>query len=180
MKRFFITIISSCTMLMAYAQEEIVLDSISNIPKVDVSKQLILEKPPIFDDSFLPEKLNLFDHFQFDQPLLPTYSKNLDFLKPLGKSTWFSVNSLSNNFIFSPYFTNGKIHNQAAYRLNDRFLVGGNSFGARSVFDPPRINSSIQDMNMKGASMFLQYKVSKSVKVEGRVSISNNPNRFEP
>jgi hypothetical protein len=64
--------------------------------------------------------------------------------------------------------------------MNDRLLVGGNSFGVQSVFDQPRMNSSMQNMSTKGASVFMQYKVSKNFKVETRVSISNHQSPWEP
>jgi hypothetical protein len=165
---------------LAFAQEEIVLDSISKIKVEADNNQSNLIKPSAFDDSFSPEGLYLFEPFKLNQPILPAFNKKFDFSTHLNTSQVFSESYLNSGFGFSPFFSTGKIFNQATYRLNDRFLFGGNSFGAQSVFDQPRINSSIQDMSTKGASMFLQYKVSKSVKVEGRVSISNRPNPWEP
>jgi len=180
MKRFVLTFISSCVMLFVFAQEEIVLDSISKIQKEGVLNNLNLIKPSTFDDSFSPEGLNLFEPFKLNQPILPVFNKNLDFSGLLNTTQIASSSYLNMGFGFSPFFSTGKIFNQATYRLNDRFLFGGNSFGAQSVFEMPRINTSIQNMNWKGASMFLQYKVSKSIKVEGRVSISNRTNPWEP
>jgi hypothetical protein len=165
---------------LALAQEKKVLDSISNIPIESLINQLNLIKTSAFDNSFSPEGLNLFEPFRLNQPILPNFNKNLGFSGHLNTSQVFSESNLNTGFGFSPFFSTGKIFNQATYRLNDRFLLGGNSFGAQSVFDPPRINSSIQNMNWKGASLFLQYKASKNVKVEGRVSISNRPNPWEP
>lgn len=75
---------------------------------------------------------------------------------------------------YSPFFSSGKIFNQATYRVNNRFSFGGNSFGAQSVFDQPALNPAIQNMSTKGASMFMQYKVSKNFKIETRVSVSNH------
>jgi len=163
----------------ASAQEKIVLDTIPKLQgEVDI-RQLTLGKPSLLDDSFSPEDLNLFDQSLFNQPILPIFNKNLDFSGHLPTSQVFSESYLNSGFTFSPFFLSGKIFNQATYRLNDRFFLGGNSFGAQSVFDVPRINTSIQNMNWKGASMFLQYKVSKNVKVEGRVSISNREIAFK-
>jgi len=180
MKRFVLTFISSCVMLFVFAQEEIVLDSISKIKTEADNNILNLIKPSTFDDSFFPEGLNLFEPFRLNQPILPVFNKNLDFSGHLNAFQVSSNSYLNTGFGFSPFYSTGKIFNQATYRLNDRFLIGGNSFGAQSVFDPPQINPSIHNLNRKGASMFLQYKVSKSVKVEGRVSISNRPNPWEP
>lgn len=44
----------------------------------------------------------------------------------------------------------------------------------------PKINATIQDMSIKGASMFLQYKVSDQFKIQTRVSISNHQSPWEP
>jgi hypothetical protein len=180
MKRFILTIISSCAMLLAFAQEEIVLDSISKIPNEGVISNLNLIKPVSIEDSFSPEGLYLFEPFRLNQPIFPAFNKKFDFSAYLNNPPVFSDLYLNTGFGFSPFFSTGKIFNQASYRLSDRLLLGGSSFGAQSVFNPLEINSSMQNMNWKGASMFLQYKVSKSVKVEGRVSISNRPNPWEP
>lgn len=180
MKRFVLTFISSCVMLLVFAQEEIVLDSISKMKSEAAKEQLLLTRPSPLDNSFSPEGLNLFEPFRLNQPIFPAFIKNLDFSGVLNTTQIASSPYLNPGFGFSPFFSTGKIFNQASYRLNDRFLLGGNSFGAQSVFDMPRINSSIQEMSTKGATMFLQYKVSKSFKVEGRVSISNRSNPWEP
>jgi len=64
--------------------------------------------------------------------------------------------------------------------LNDRLKVGGNRFGANSVFDAPAMNPAIQKMSIQGASMFMQYKISDKFKVETRVSISNQKSPLTP
>jgi hypothetical protein len=180
MKRFILTIISSCAMLFALAQEEIVLDTIPKFQNEVALPQLHIEKPLIFDDSFNTEGLNLFDQSLFNQPLFSGYNKNLDFLKYLNNSR---ISTMSHSITYpgiSPFYSSGIIYNQSIYQLNNRLSVGGNSFGAQSIFEQPRLNPTIQDMNTKGASMFLQYKVSKSFKVEGRVSISNRSEPWMP
>lgn len=180
MRWFTLTIIFSCAVLFAFAQEEIVLDTISKYKGEVDTRQFTIGKPLLSDDSFVPEKLNLFDNSLFTQPILPSWNKNLDFLKYLGSSGLSTESYTISGFGYSPFLLNGKVFNQATYRLNERFSFGGNSFGGQSVFDKPKLNPAIQDMNTKGASMFLQYKVSKNFKVEGRVSISNHSNPWEP
>lgn len=180
MKRFVLTIISSCVMLFVFAQEEIGLDSIPKLQGEVDNRQLSAGKSFFLDDSFPPLELNLFDNTLFNQPLLPNYTRNLDFLKNLNTSR-IAVNSYTySGFVFSPFISSARIFNQETYRLNNRLSFGGNSFGAQSVFDMPNLNPSIQDMNTKGASLFMQYKVSKKFKVEGQVSITNRSNPWEP
>lgn len=180
MKRFLFILISSCAVSLAYSQEEIALDSIPKIQKEPGDRPLNLEKPLFAEDLFLTDAINLFDKSMFDRPLLPDYQKNLDFKKYFGASG-LTTESFSPAAIgFSPFFFSGNVFNQATYKLNDRLTFGGNSFGARSVFDQPKMNSSIRDMSTKGASMFMQYKISNGFKVETRVSIINRQSPWAP
>lgn len=180
MKRFILLLISSCAVVFAYSQEEIILDSIPKISNEAKAEELHMESPLNFGNSFSMEKIKLLDQSMFNQPLLPDYSKNLDFSKYLNPVLISSESFSVQRFGFLPFYSTGAIFNQATYRLNDRLLVGGSSFGAQSVFDKPRINSSMQDMSIKGASMFMQYKVSKNFRIETRVSISNHKSPWEP
>ena len=180
MKRFILLLISSCAMLFAYSQEEIVLDSLSTVkPKVEMNG-LVLEKPLFFDGSVPANGIIQLDMSMFHQPLLPDYSKNFDFKKYLD-NPGLKIESFSSSggFTISPFLTGGIVYNQASYRLNDRFSFGGSSFGAQSVFDVPKMNPNIQDMSIKGASMFLQYKVSDHFKIETRVSVTNHSSPLE-
>jgi len=174
MKRFIFFLISFCTAVSAYSQEEIILDSITKIQKEVAVRELNLEKPLLLENSFSSGEINSLDKYLFNQSLLPDYNKNLDFKKNLNFSKSTIESFSTNGFIVSPFFINGVVFNQAIYRLSNKFSFGGNSFGAQSVFDIPKINSSINDMSTKGASMFMQYKVSKNIKVETRVSVSGH------
>jgi len=180
MKRFLLLLISSCVMLIASAQEEIHLNKVPEMLNDADSKPHLSEKPLIFDDSFSINTIRLTDKSMFNQPLLPDYTKNLDFKKYLGKSMDISYSFYSTGSVFNPYLSSVQVYNQSMVKLNDHFSFGGNSFGAQSVFDQPKLNPSIQDMSIKGASMILQYKVSDKVKVETRVSISTHQSPWEP
>jgi hypothetical protein len=180
MKRFVLIFISSCAMLFASAQEEIILDSIRINHTTPDANTLNTIRPQLSENSFPAEKLSLTDQSFRHQALLPDYSKNLDFSKSLSSALVYSETFSMNRFGPSPFYTNGLTFNQAAYRLNDRFILGGNSFGALSFFDQPQINPSMQNMNTRGASMFIQYKVSKNFKIETRVNISNHQSTWEP
>lgn len=179
MKRFLILLISFCALQSAFAQKEIRFDSIPK-PETDrVSGELSFELPVMFGDLPDLKNLNLIDASLFNQPLLPDYNKLPD-LKKYAVSTGLKTESFSNfGYFFSPY-VNAAVFNQASYKINDHLLFGGNSFGAQSIFETPKINPSIQDMSVKGASMFMQYKFSDNFKVETRVSISNRRSPWEP
>ena len=180
MKRFLLLLISSCVMLLAFAQEEIHLNKAPEMNNEADSKLPIIGKPLLFNDSFTINTIRLTDKSMFNQPLLPDYIKYLDFKKYLGKSIETNYSFYSTGSIFNPYLSSIQVFNQSMYKLNDHFSFGGNSFGAQSVFDQPKLNPSIQDMSIKGASMILQYKVSDKVKVETRVSISTHQSPWEP
>ena len=180
MKRFILIIISSCVTLFASAQEEIHLNKVPEMINEAETKLPIPEKPLLFDDSFSMERITLTDKSMFNKPLLPDYTKSLDFKKYLGASTENTYFNYSSGIFFNPFFSSVQVFNQKIYKLNDHFSFGGNSFGVQSVFDQPKMNPAIQDMSVKGASMILQYKVSDQFKVETRVSISTHQSPWEP
>lgn len=173
MKRFTLLLISFCAVFFASAQKEILLDSISKKQPELLIRQPSIEKSLIFDETAFSNELNLLDYSIFNQLLLPDYNKNLDFLKYLNPSNEISYSYTFTGSAFNPVFPTGIVFNQSSYQLNDRFLIGGNSFGVQSVFDRPLMNSTIREMSIKGASMFMQYKVNDHFKVETRISISN-------
>jgi hypothetical protein len=81
-------------------------------------------------------------------------------------------------FAPSPFFRNGAVFSSAAYRLNDKFTLGGYSFGANSVFSAPFPNQGINKFDTRGSTFFMEYKVSKNFKIETRVSVSQGPGGF--
>lgn len=72
----------------------------------------------------------------------------------------------------SPFLRDETVFGGSAFHLNDRFTVGGYSFGAKSLFSAPFPN---QGFDVRGSSLFLQYKVSKNVKIETRVNVTQAP-----
>lgn len=180
MKRFLLFVISSCAVIYLYAQEEIRFDSIPKI-RIGIEPEMLkMENPLIFEDSFPMESFNMSYESMFNQPLLPDYNKSLHLKRYLRSSLNVNITGCSWGSYFNPYVSSVQIFNQSSYRLNDRLSIGGNSFGARTIFDTPVMNPGIQDMNLRGASMFMQYKISDKFKVETRFSISNHKSPLEP
>ena len=173
MTRFILILISSCAVFFVSAQEDFFSDSISKKHPELLIRQPRMEKTLMPNATTFPMEINSLNYSILDQPLLPAYNKNLDFLKYLNPSKEIRPSYSFSATSFNPIFSFGLVFNQSTYRLNDHFLIGGNSFGAQSVFEPPKLNSAIQDMSIKGASMFMQYKVTDHFKVETRISISN-------
>lgn len=179
MKRLFSLLIFSCAVAFASAQEKIISDSIPESINITETKELMPGMPLLLKSSFSEEIFNLPDPSLFSQPLLPDFSKNLDFKKYFNQSN-ISAGTYNYQLGLSPFYANGMVFNQAKYKLNDRFSFGGNSFGAQSIFDQPQMNPAIQNMSTKGASMFMQYKVSKNFKIETRVSVTNHQSPWGP
>ena len=78
----------------------------------------------------------------------------------------------------NPFIRSGIIFNQAKYKISEKFTLGGNSFGANSIFSAPLPNRGNTNFDYRGASMFMQYKISKNVKIETRVSVTSSPRPY--
>ncbi len=180
MKRLLLLLVSFCVAHIAFSQKEIVSDSIPKLYPDESARQLMMGKPLQIDESLSTNEFLFVGKPIFNQPLLPDYSKNLDFSKYLNFGKLITETYSFSPAGFTPFLHTANVFNQAAFRINDHFSIGGNSFGAQSVFDKPRLNPDIQDMSIKGASLFMEYKISKNVKVGTRVSISNHSNPWEP
>lgn len=86
---------------------------------------------------------------------------------------------LSNGFLrgyhgFSPlpFMRNGAVFSQGSYQLNEKFKVGGYSFGGNSIFSAPFPNQNINNFDFRGSTLFMEYKISDKFKIETRVSVS--------
>lgn len=161
------------------AQEKIHTDTLTYKSTINESLTPQISIPSLIESDIKPGIFQLFDKSEFSKPLIPDYNRNLDFKKYVQNSiSSYSFNNIG--YYFNPFITNGMVFNQSIYRLNDHFAFGGNSFGAQSIFDRPNLNPEIQNMNIRGASMFFQYKVSDKFKIETRVNISNQIPPFTP
>jgi hypothetical protein len=134
------------------------------LPVSRISTELPFEFNPIFDN----------------QKLLPDFTKKLGLNEARAFPYVYSQSFTNADLALNPFYVNGFVYNHASYRLNDRFSLGGSSYGMNSIFDPMKINSGIQQMDFRGATMFMQYKVSKNIRVETRVNISNHQTPWEP
>ena len=80
-------------------------------------------------------------------------------------------------FVFgaSPFLRDETVFSSAVYRYNDRLSIGGHSFGANSVFTAPFPGQGLNHYNIRGSSLFMQYKVSKNIQIETRVNVIQGP-----
>ena len=91
------------------------------------------------------------------------------------QNTISGFSPLSFNYSMSPYFRNGAVFSSASYQINDKFTLGGYSFGANTIFSAPLPNQGMNNFDTRGSTLFMQYKVSKKFKIETRVSVSQGP-----
>lgn len=75
----------------------------------------------------------------------------------------------------SPFLRNETVFSGSAYQLNERVTFGGYSFGANSAFTAPFPNQGMNNFDVRGSTIFLQYNVSKNFKIETRVNVTQGP-----
>ena len=99
----------------------------------------------------------------------------IDYTAGINDFQWGGRSPLFGQGEFSGWPGYGEVlFNQASYRLSDKFVLGGNSFGAGSLLSAPVRKPGSDQWEWRGASMFLQYKVSKNFRIETHVSVSGN------
>ncbi|SHE98617.1 hypothetical protein SAMN05444274_103170 [Mariniphaga anaerophila] len=121
-----------------------------------------------FDEMTAPLQLPDFDFrsAMYGRQNLNFLENSLNF-----RSFDFSTGSLR----LSPFLRNETVFSGSAYQLNNRFTFGGYSFGANSVFTAPFPNQGMNNFDVRGSTLFLQYKVSKNFKIETRVNVTQGP-----
>lgn len=70
------------------------------------------------------------------------------------------------------------LFNQASYQISDRLQVGGNSFGISPPWARPSLPGGDNRYDFRGASMFMEYKVSPNFRIGTSISVSGN--HFSP
>lgn len=109
-------------------------------------------------------KLNFDDALsQYQSPGLTDYSFD----------NWHLNNFYPGYFGISPapFLRNGTIFSQGSYQLNDKFRVGGYSFGGNSIFSAPFPNQNTGNFDFRGSTLFMEYKISDKFKIETRVNM---------
>jgi hypothetical protein len=119
-------------------------------------------------NDFMIEKIEL-PKFDYKSEFTKRYSQNLDI---------YSFNSLPRtgfspgmmNPFYSPFYQNGMVLSEGAWKLSDKFTLGGFSYGANSMMSAPLPNQ-MNKFDSYGSTLFMQYKVSKNFKIETRVNV---------
>ncbi len=118
--------------------------------------------------------------------LSPEFYKNLnsefDFLAQHSATTttfpqryFFNAGGLGD-----PFLNSVTVFSSDAYKLSDKFTVGGSSFGASSKFTAPLPTFDNSQYDIRGATMFMEYKVSKNFRIQTQVSVTNRGSNLIP
>lgn len=78
-------------------------------------------------------------------------------------------------FGFSPFLRDETVFSGSVLKLNEKFTLGGYSFGANSVFSAPFPSRGLNNYDLRGSTLFLKYNVSKNFKIETRVNVTHGP-----
>ena len=150
------------------------------MPKED-STQLLLERQILYNQliSGTLEKSELFDI-----PQVPAFDFNAAIAQRISinpPGMWHAATFSGYTpglFPVSPFLRNGSVFSAASYQLGNKFIVGGYSFGANSIFSAPLPNQGMNKFDTRGSTLFMQYKVSKNFKIETRVSVTQGPGGY--
>lgn len=131
--------------------------------------QLVSGNSALFVGDFALPELN------FQEEYLNRYALNLDFAAISNYNlSGFSVGSMYS--FYSPYYRNATILSSAAYKLSDKFTLGGFSYGSNSIHSAPLPNQGMNNFDAYGSTLFMEYKVSKNFRIETRVNVQQGGN----
>ena len=71
-----------------------------------------------------------------------------------------------------PYGFRGTLFNQAVYRVSDKLVMGGSSYGLNRPFQPPLPGKG---WSTRGASLFMEYRISNNIRIGTHVSVPVQP-----
>jgi hypothetical protein len=149
--------------LMLPEEDSLGIDTVMPAPSV-LFNENELSNPEFLMYQLQPVPLNI------QQGYNNRYSVNASALE-MPEFTYIPSMSLN---VISPFYSNAQIIGGSATKLNDKFTIGGYSYGANSVFSAPLPNPQNSYFDTYGSTMFMQYKVSKNFKIETRVSVGQN------
>jgi hypothetical protein len=123
-----------------------------------------------FNNDLFPETIKL-SGFDLNTEFAKMYSFNFDMYN--FNSFPYSGFSTGMNPFYSPFYQNGMVLSEGAYKFGEKFSFGGFSYGANSMMSaPPMANPGMNKFDNYGSTLFMQYKVSKNFKIETRINVS--------
>jgi len=124
-----------------------------------------------FDTHILSSKLLVLP--VFDVGLFKTHEWNIAVGSETSALYSFPIYS-GGSPSFLPFFSSSRLFHHATYRLNDKFMLGGSSFGANSIHSLSRALPGSNNWDTRGASMFMEYKVNRNFRIETRISVTGS------
>lgn len=158
--------------LSAVAQQGLVMD-FGEIDSTEMEVQRNLEYQQFVNGTFGKQ-------FELQEFKLPEFSLPVSTHTPytVGFGAFPQGNYLGgylrSNTGANPFFYNQEILSEAAYTLGDKLVVGGYSYGANTMMTAPLPNQNNSYFDTYGSTMFMKYKVSKSVSIETSISVGQN------
>lgn len=172
--RQIIIILFSIFSLATFAQQGLVMD-FGEIDSTEIESNRQIEYHKFVNGTFgsdlMLDEIQL-PKFNAQQEYRSRYTVSIDAL-PINNYIGGSIRPGSFGGL-SPYFFNSQILSEAAYKVGDKFVVGGFSYGANSPLSAPVPPQQSSYFNTHGSTMFMQYKVSKSVSIETSISVGQN------
>ncbi len=123
----------------------------------------------VFDPSLMNDKIELPD-FNFMEEYRNRYTLNMG-ISPMVNYSFGGLSSGMSPTFYSPFYGNATVLSAASYKLGDKFVLGGYSYGSNSVFGAPGLNNGINNFENYGSTLILQYKVSKNFKIETQINV---------
>ena len=114
----------------------------------------------VMEPAILPE-------FNFNEALSQRWDYNLtdNSFNPLLLNRFSGITTI-------PFLRNGTIFSEGSYQINKNLRLGGYSFGGNSIFSAPSPNQNLNNFDVRGSTLFMEYKVSDKFKIETRVRVS--------
>jgi len=122
-----------------------------------------------FDANLLDEKIELPD-FNFMAEYNNRYTLNLG-VSPATNYNFVGMSSGMSPMFYSPFYGNATVLSAASYKLGNKFVLGGYSYGTNSIFGAPGLNNGMNNFDNYGSTLILQYKVSKNFKIETQINV---------
>lgn len=123
----------------------------------------------VFDTNIMDEKMEL-PEFNLMAEYHNRYTINIG-TDPISNYSYGGISSGMTNPFYSPFYGNAMVLSAADYQLGSKFILGGYSYGANSIFGAPSLNNGMNNFDSYGSTLFLQYKVSKNFKIETRINV---------
>lgn len=139
------------------------------------TERSIIFDPPLTGVPPLDDWMKLASDINFD-------FNNLKFTQYQRISSIFMTRGGATDFIFRPgierpgsLFLNETVLSGSVFKLNNRFSVGGYSFGANVPWNGSLSNRELNQFDFRGSTLFMEYHISKNFRIGTQMHIIQGP-----